>query len=245
MENPVNSHEITHDKKRNRPGFFQRIQPQLIFVILIIIALALSQTPYVVNFLSWQTTFFHEISHGLAALVTGGGITKIELHFAGSGLCYTSGGSLVLISLAGYAGAALWGLLIYLAAGTLPKNYSHVAAVFLAAVPLLSGLLYVRDHESWAIVLAITVFYAAAVKLRNILPVKLILKIAGIYIIIDAFRAPFVLLRHKDVSDAANLAALTGIPEFFWILAWIAISLGCLAFIWKTGSRRAVRAKQL
>lgn len=207
---------------------------------MIIIALALSQAPYISNFLSWQMTFFHEISHGLAALVTGGKVIKIELHYSGSGVCYTSGGARWLIMLAGYAGAALWGLLIYLMAGKLPKRYSHITAGLLAVILIVSAVLYARDIPSWIIIVAITLFYGAAVRFRDRLPLRFILKLAALYIILDAFKAPVMLLQHRPVSDATNLAALTGVPEFCWIVLWLIIALGCLAYIWRIERRMVV-----
>lgn len=178
-------------------------------------------------------TFFHEISHGLATLITGGKVLKIELHYAGSGVCYSSGGWRLLVVFAGYAGAALWGLLIYLMAGKIPKRHSHIMAVIIAVILLASGILYARDFATWLIILAITLFYLAAVWFRKQLPLQLVLKLAGLYIILDAFKALVNLWRHRPVSDATSLATLTGVPEIIWVVLWIVISLGCLAFIWK------------
>lgn len=182
-------------------------------------------------------TFFHEASHGLMALLTGSKVLKIELHYAGSGFCVSAGGIHWLITLAGYAGAALWGLLIYLMAGKFPKRYSHITAIFLAAVLIAAGILYVRDLESWIIILAITLFYITAAWFRSKLPLQIILKIAALYIILDAFKAPVMLLQHRPIGDAASLAAQTGVPSFFWILIWIAVALGCLIYIWKIEKR--------
>ena len=169
--------------------------------------------------------------------MTGGQVLKIELHFSGAGICYTSGGIRWLTSLAGYAGAAFWGLLIYLLAGAIPKNRSHLPAAFLITVLIASGLFYVRDFQSWTIILLIAAFYAAAIKFRDRLPLSLGLKLAGLYIILDALKAPAALLRGRTVNDAASLAGQTGVPGFFWIAFWMAIAAGCLIFIWKIERR--------
>ena len=182
-------------------------------------------------------TFFHEISHGLMALITGGKVLKIEMHYSGSGLCYSRGGIIWLITVAGYIGAALWGLLIYLMAGKLPKRYSHITAALLAAVLVVSGILYVRDFASGIIILALIIFYGTTVWFRNKLPLQYILKIAGLYIILDAVKAPVLLLQHRPVSDATLLAAQTGVPQLCWILLWLLVSLACLFYIWKIEKR--------
>lgn len=202
-------------------------------------ALVLGQMPLLGHLLSWQAAFFHEISHGLAAAAGGGRVLQIELHFAGSGLCQTSGGVGWLTSLAGYPGAALWGLVIYLGAGALSKKHSHLLAVLLAAALVVFGLLFGRDFQTWAILLISGLIYAAAICFRDKLPLKIFLKVAGLYLILDAVKAPLALLGRQGPHDAAALAGLTGFPEVFWIIIWLAAAGGCLAFIWKIESRAA------
>jgi len=53
--------------------------------------------------------FLHEISHGLAAVLTGGAIESIGLSFDEGGVCRTRGGWPFLILNAGYLGSLLWG----------------------------------------------------------------------------------------------------------------------------------------
>ncbi len=200
--------------------------------MLIITALLIGQLPYFSNFFSWQMTFFHELSHGLAALVGGGRMVKIELHFSGSGLCYTYGGLRWLIIMAGYAGAPFWGLMIYLSAGVAPLKGGHFLAISLAAVMIATGIIYARDIQTWTIIAAITLFYCGAVKFRNKLPLKFYLKLAGLYIILDSVTAPLALFGHNGANDAASLAVQTGLPGFFWILFWLGAAAGCLMVIW-------------
>ena len=47
--------------------------------------------------------FFHELSHGLMAVFTGGSIREIQLFAAQGGLCVTAGGNRFLTLSAGYA----------------------------------------------------------------------------------------------------------------------------------------------
>lgn len=65
------------------------------------------------------TVFFHELSHGLAAVATGGRMHSIELTADQGGLCWTAGGISWIILSAGYLGSLLWGSgLLWLAAKT-------------------------------------------------------------------------------------------------------------------------------
>ena len=55
--------------------------------------------------------FLHEISHGIAAALTGGRIVAIGLTFDEGGVCITDGGPRFLILNAGYLGSLFWGAL--------------------------------------------------------------------------------------------------------------------------------------
>ena len=58
--------------------------------------------------------FLHEISHGIAAVLTGGSIVRIGLSFDEGGVCLTRGGWRLLILNSGYLGSLLWGALFLL-----------------------------------------------------------------------------------------------------------------------------------
>jgi len=74
----------------------------------------------------WDTVFvlpvklfvvmLHEVSHGIAAVVTGGAIERIELTVDQGGRCYCGGGNAFLTLSAGYLGSLLWGVLLLLSA---------------------------------------------------------------------------------------------------------------------------------
>src|SRR6266568_1272516 len=72
--------------------------------------------------------FLHEISHGIAALVTGGRILAIGLTFDEGGVCVTDGGNRFLILNAGYLGSLFWGVLLLVARGApRPRPRSRVS----------------------------------------------------------------------------------------------------------------------
>ena len=64
--------------------------------------------------------FLHEISHGLAAVATGGSIVSIGLSFDEGGVCLTRGGWPFLILNAGYLGSLSWGALFLLLGAAAP-----------------------------------------------------------------------------------------------------------------------------
>lgn len=217
----------------NKPGAIIALAGKYELILLLGLALLLSRVPLLGNFLSWQMTFFHEISHGLAALAGGGSIGRIELRLDGSGLCYTSGGLGWLVSWSGYAGAALWGVFICLLSGAAANRRAYLLAAALSGGMLASALMWARDLQSWLIISLLAVWYGLAVRLRDRLPLRLILKLSGLYILLDALRAPLALFGHRQVNDAASLAAQTGLPAFFWIIMWLMAAAAALFLVWK------------
>ena len=84
------------------------------FIILSYFTYHIYELSFLKSFLGWFETFFHEISHGLASVFTGGQISSIELDWNGSGLCYSGGGNGTITTFSGYFGASIWGSFIYL-----------------------------------------------------------------------------------------------------------------------------------
>lgn len=56
---------------------------------------------------------FHELSHGIAALLTGGRVFGFAIVPAGAGVTMGIGGNMFLILIAGYLGSVLWGAALY------------------------------------------------------------------------------------------------------------------------------------
>jgi hypothetical protein len=56
---------------------------------------------------------FHEVSHGVAALLTGGRVFGFAIAPSGAGVTMGIGGNMLLILIAGYIGSCLWGAALY------------------------------------------------------------------------------------------------------------------------------------
>src|SRR5881628_2717733 len=72
--------------------------------------------------------FFHELSHGLMAIATGGSIQEIQVVAQEGGMCVTAGGNRFLILSAGYLGSLVWGGAILVLA-TRTKRDKLIAAL--------------------------------------------------------------------------------------------------------------------
>ena len=113
----------------------------------------------------------HEVSHGLAALATGGSIKEIQVVQQEGGHAITAGGSRFWILTAGYLGSLMWGgLILILAARThlgklisavigigmilisifyLPNSFGFFFGVGFGAVLILVGRLLPESINEW------------------------------------------------------------------------------------------------
>jgi hypothetical protein len=226
---------VARNNIENKESSKKRIS--LEFVILIGAAFILSYIPIINIPFTWIMTFFHEVSHGIGALLTGGSVDKINLHLIGSGLCYTTGGSRFIVLQAGYIGAVIWGILIYEMADGVSQKSTNILAMSLAGLIAISALLYGRDIITWIILLTIFGLFVSIIKLQEAYLMKLSLKFIGIYVLLDAVRAPLHLIDGRNFGDGAALSELTGIPEIIWVLLWLAIGVGGTLYLWKSSKK--------
>jgi hypothetical protein len=169
--------------------------------------------------------FLHEISHGLAAVLSGGRVVAIGLTFDQGGVCVTEGGSRFLILNAGYLGSLVWGALFLVLSAKTRASREIVGAV--GAFVLVVTLLYVRTLFGVLYGLATgAALVAAATRLPRDLADDLLQTIGVVsclYAVEDV--ASDVLTREAAGSDASALGRLTGIPAPLWGVLWIALSL--------------------
>jgi Peptidase M50B-like len=175
--------------------------------------------------------FLHEISHGLAAVATGGSVVSIGLSFDEGGVCLTRGGWPFLILNAGYLGSLLWGALFLLLGGR--RTWARSAIAVVGAFTLAVTLVYVRTLFGFFYgLVAALVLLAVATKLKPAVSETLLAAIGAtsvLYAVWDI--ASDVLLRHSGQSDAAALARLTGVPAIVWGVAWIGLSTAVLVSV--------------
>ena len=214
------------------------MSPRYQYLAFIVAAFVVSMIPVVHWPFSWLETYFHEISHGLAAMVTGGSIERIVLHFNGAGLCYTRGGWQPLVSFSGYPGAVLWGAAIYLGARASGKG-SHWLAAVIATMVAVSGVLWARDLITILILLIVcgTMYVSFRYVVGNVFP--RLMEFAGVYVMVSAARAPLHLIDGRHIGDGARLANMSDVPEIVWAIIWCGLAVGALVLIWKLhGARR-------
>jgi hypothetical protein len=195
----------------------------LLFVVLF-------DSPFVYPFRLF-VVFLHEISHGIAAVATGGEIVAIAISPDEGGVCLTRGGWPFLILNAGYLGSLLFGAL-FLLLGARRRSAAPVVAA-IGAFTLVATLLYVRSVFGFAYCLLMGLaFLVVATKLPSEVSEVVLAAIgamSALYAVADMTSDAIV--RHAAASDAAQLAQATGLPTLLWGVLWIAASVVTLAAV--------------
>ena len=182
----------------------------------------------------------HEISHGIAAVASGGSIEKILLDLNEGGACYCPGGNAFVTLTAGYLGSLGWGVLLLLIATGKAKRH-RVTLMIVGAVLTIMTVLYVRTIFGVAFgVLAGLALVGASKRLTP--PVnQAILTVLGLtsclYAILDI--KSDIIDRPGLRSDAAMLHELTGVPTMIWGFLWIAVAIAVSALLLRRIYRKA------
>lgn len=212
-------------------------------LLLIGLAILVDFIPFVRLPFIWTETFFHEISHGLSALASGGKIISITLNYNGSGLCVSQGGLRFLVSFCGYAGSALFGMLLYLLTERLNTKTSIVILLFIEAILLLALLLWAKSLSTYLILALMLGTFALANKLSGSAKLNYFLKFIAVFVVLDAIRSPLVLIDGRHKGDGATLSNLTSIPEIIWVMIWLLIGLACLYRMYLSSYRKPRQSK--
>jgi hypothetical protein len=192
-------------------------------------------------------TWLHELSHGLAMMITGTGFDRVVIYRDTSGLAYAQSGAgpfaAAIIAAAGYMGTPLWGALLLVITPT-PRS-ARIAMLVLGVLLGVSALTVIATPNGdtfgpWAIGAIGIAFAVAALALPGkwrVAVAHFVAAQAGVNALLDIR----VLLRPAQVvngmeagaSDAHTMAAATfGTTAmwavWFWAVVWLAWSLAVL-----------------
>lgn len=175
-------------------------------------------------------TFVHELSHGLAALLTGGRFERFVVHPNREGLAHIRGGNRFLVVSAGYLGPALFGGGLILLSATSVAVQSILLG--LGAGLAVACLLFVRNFFGLAAGLLLAAGLAAAgwyladraaTFLFALLAMQMPLAAANS--LVDLVRISAGPSRRDQLSDAQVMARDTGVPAIVWALLWLLVAL--------------------
>ncbi len=202
------------------------------------------------------TTLAHEMSHGLAALLTGGRFERFVVYSDGSGVALTAGGWRFVVIASGYLGAALFGAgMIWVGAIPRARRWALGSVGVVALVlSLRYGLpsLLSRDWLAGLLTIASgSVLGGACVALALkagrrwvLFAVHLIAFQAGLTSLADLLTLIGLANAGSEVAtDARSMAQLTHLPAVLWALLWALSAAGLLgASLW-AAARRWERAE--
>ena len=207
-------------------------------------------------FLLWKTpvamplriliVFLHELSHALAAILTGGKVTALTLSSLEGGSATTIGGNFFVIASAGYLGSLLLGLLMLFLA--LRTGWDRWIVGALGATLLGLSLLYFRTVFAFGFGIASGAMLVALARFGGRKLCDILLRIIGltsiVYVPYDIVSD--TLLRASAQSDARIIAESFGGPTMFWGVLWLALSLGVigLAIRYGLGARSNIDFKR-
>ncbi|KEJ90262.1 M50 family metallopeptidase [Sulfitobacter donghicola] len=190
---------------------------------LIAAVFALWQTPVVVP-LKILVVFFHELSHAMAAWLTGGSVEQISLSPQQGGFAITRGGNRFAILTAGYLGSLLIGAGLLMLA--LRSALDRGVTALLGAVMLLVTALYIRDLFAALFCIATGLILLGAARFLGHAANDMILRVIGlsslIYVPYDIFDD--TIARSSLPSDAHMLAHEFGGATVMWGGLWLVLS---------------------
>ncbi len=198
------------------------------------VVFALWNTPVVVP-LKILIVFFHELSHAIAAWLTGGSVESISLSPQQGGVTVTRGGNVFLTMSAGYLGSLLIGVLVFLVA--VRSHADRVLMGVLGVVLLLVAALFIREWFALAFTVGTGLVMLASARYVphdvNDLALRVIGLTSMIYVPLDIFSD--TIARSGIRSDAYMLAERFGGATVIWGGLWLLISLAVIGVCFRYG----------
>lgn len=206
--------------------------------IFILGAYALNFIPIVGRIIIVINTYFHELGHALASILTNGKVHKIQLFSTREGTAYTSYRSKIsffITAIAGYISASLSAFgFFYL----LNQNkYDLLLLILIILIPV-TLFIWIRNMYGlfWSIGITLInlYFYLYASKENAEIYCYLIAFVLLTHSVYSAFEIFKISLKKpKEAGDATNLYNLTKISPRFWALFFFIQSLYFAFLIFK------------
>lgn len=172
----------------------------------------------------------HELSHGIAAVATGGEIVSIVVNERIGGVCEYRGGNALVVASAGYLGSLVCGGVILVAASC--TRASQTIALGVVVTLVTATVLWIRNPFG---IYYSAGFAAVLLVLSRVLPawlLRLVMQFLGtascLYVPVDIYED--LILTAGSGSDADALAGLTGVPATLWGVLWGAIAVAMLGY---------------
>jgi Peptidase M50B-like len=198
---------------------------QSISLIALLIVIMLCWQYPILYPLKLLVVFFHESSHALATLLTGGTVRELVINKDQGGHVISQGGNQFIIISAGYIGSLLIGVAIYIA--SVKSQYDKIIMTVLGIGIVIITVFLSRSLFSWLFGL---ISGGTMILMAKYLPdqyndfaLRLIGLTSMMYAPLDIYSD--TISRSNLPSDAYFLAQYVGGTTLFWGSIWMLISL--------------------
>jgi hypothetical protein len=167
----------------------------------------------------------HELGHGLAAVLTGGRIERIELSSDLGGVCWSRGGWRLLVLPAGYLGSMLFGGLILLAAARSRNDRALAFGLGLGVLALTAVFVRTLFGVGFGLAFGAALILAAwwLPSTANDLLLRFLGLVSILYAVIDIKED--LISRTVPGSDAYAMSRELFLPPLFWGVLWMALAV--------------------
>jgi len=204
---------------------------EIFLIALILIAAFIFWDSFILFPVKLFAVIFHELSHVIVSLFTGGSIKSVEILNSLGGITSGTQSNEVAVLLTGYPGSLILGIVLYLSAKH--EKAPLFILPFISLLYFLFGIFYVKNSFGIITSVAIALFFALLILVKNKSILHLILKtlslLSIVYVINDIIRDTF--MTTNLYSDAVRLEQVTGVSDKIWGAGWLVLALTALVFI--------------
>ena len=209
---------------------FKRDGRLILITVLIVIIMNIPILKWIVYPFTIFSTWIHELCHGLAAVLSGGSISKIEIFPDTSGLAYTSSQHRGFVASAGYQGTPVIGCLLLIFRRT--KRGPRSGTMALAVMMILSVMLWIRNVFGicfillLGILLGIVAWKLPSFHMRNVyVALSVTCSLNAITSIRNLYGSTHMVNGEETSTDAHTMADLKGGNAAMWATIWLVLAL--------------------
>lgn len=180
---------------------------------------------------------FHEVSHGIAAILTGGRVFGFAIAPDGGGVTLGIGGSMPVILLAGYIGSSFWGIALYY----ISVRWKPTSALITLEIVLIASAIFgwLNDYTmafGIGALLMLTAVFAVPSHTFKQFVIQLVGSACCLYAPLDvlsdvmSLRGPLQVGGMETMSDIRQMAALSGIPGI--AIGLVVLILQAAVLVW-------------
>jgi len=198
---------------------------QLLILFSVIIAIFFLWSTPALYPLKLLIVFFHESSHALMTIATGGQVIELEIDRLQGGHVISAGGNRFITLTAGYLGSLIWGVVIYLLA--VGSKYDKAIMFCLGIIIMAVTTLFVRDLFAFGFS-GLTGLFMILMGVKAPMQINdIILRVIGVtsmsYVPLDVYSD--TIARTSLRSDAFMLAEEFGGTTVLWGTIWLLVSV--------------------